>query len=59
MKQDYELGPLEKKTKQQLCNRALNDYSLVEKFNWEIFTQMDIAQDKGKDKEHPAIRVAR
>ena len=27
------LGPLERRTKQHLCNRALRDYSLVETFN--------------------------
>ena len=36
------LGPLERRTKQHLCNRALRDYSLVETFNSERFDPIDI-----------------
>ena len=59
LKPDHELGPLERKTKQQLCNRALVDYSNVDRFTWEKFTQMDIDEEKAKEKEPLAIRVAR
>ena len=32
---------------------------MIEKFNWERIEPMEIAQAKGKEKEHPVIRVAR
>ena len=37
-----ELGPLERKTKNALCDRALKDYDLVDKFNWEQFEMFDV-----------------
>lgn len=36
------LGPLERRTKNNLCERALSDYAMVEKFNWEKFDNIDI-----------------
>ena len=32
---ETKLGPLERKTKSKLCDRALDDYKLVEQFNFE------------------------
>lgn len=53
------MGPLERKTKQNLCTRALNDYQMIEKFNQERIEPWDLAQTKASEKEHPAIRVAK
>ena len=37
-----ELGPLERRTKHNLCERALNDYAMVEKFNWEKLDHYEV-----------------
>ena len=45
---EAQLGPLERKTKSKLCGRALDDYKLVEQYNFEKFDLIDINQAKDR-----------
>ena len=56
------LGELESSVKQRLCKRALNDYQLVEEFDWQPLDAVPLDNNFApnfQEKEHLAIKVAK